>query len=644
MNIPETLAAQTIAPEHYWAMMEAVSSGMFYWSVREDSVQWSPKLHQTLGYAAQEYAGVSDTFALMHPEDLDPYKEILQTAMAARRDYTASVRLKNAKGAYQHFEVSAHWMPAPDDDRPDLIGFLRDVTDLTESRAQARRSEQIFHALCENMPAAVFIKGLDGVYIYGNELAAAYVGRTKETFIGRTASDIFDTETALALKAVDERLIRTGGSISRQSTFETERGEGRSMLDTTFLIDGLSEGEKLIAGVAFDTTKQHEAEQAVARSQRLEALGQLVGGIAHDFNNTLAVLKGNLELLQLIDDKSECQLFCKEMDDAIERGRRLTMQLLAYGRKAVLSPKIHSLSDILAESDRMLRRVLPETIHIEMVAGGGLWNTLIDRSQVENAILNLAINARDSMPDGGKLTLETRNIRLDADYVDDRHEPVTPGRYVMLAVTDTGSGMSKDVMDRAFEPFFTTKSVGQGSGMGLAMVHGLMSQIGGSARIYSERDVGTTVKLYFRASEEATELELEQTPMPIAPGTAHILLAEDEKSVREMLTRQLQSLGYQVTVAVNGDLAFELLLDDPSIELLITDVVMPGRLQGPMLARKAREHRPDLPVLFMSGYPREAAIHGNGLQERDINLMKPVGMQDFAAAITELLKNRKTET
>ncbi len=199
------------------------------------------------------------------------------------------------------------------------------------------------------------------------------------------------------------------------------------MLDTTFLIDGLSEGEKLIAWVVFDTTKQHEAEQALARSQRLEALGQLVGGIAHDFNNTLAVLKGNLELLQIIDDKSEAQLFCKEMEDAIERGRRLTMQLLAYGRKAVLSPKVHSLSDILAASDRMLRRVLPETIHIEMVAGGGLWNTMIDRSQVENVILNLAINARDSMPHGGKLTLETRNIRLDADYVDDRYEQVAPG-------------------------------------------------------------------------------------------------------------------------------------------------------------------------------------------------------------------------
>ncbi len=199
-------------------------------------------------------------------------------------------------------------------------------------------------------------------------------------------------------------------------------------------------------------------------------------------------------------------------------------------------------------------------------------------------------------------------------------------------------------MDRVFEPFFTTKSVDQGSGMGLAMVHGLMSQIGGSAHIYSEPDVGMTIKLYFRACEEAAELVLAASPKPIVRGTAHILLAEDEKSVREMLTRQLEALGYQVTVAANGDRAHEILLDDASIELLITDVVMPGRLQGPMLARRAREHRPDLPVLFMSGYPREAAIHGNGLQERDINLMKPVGMQDLAAAIMELLKSRETET
>ncbi|OAN77438.1 hypothetical protein A8B78_14100 [Jannaschia sp. EhC01] len=644
MNIPETLAAQTIAPEHYWAMMEAVSSGMFYWCVREDRVQWSPKLHQTLGYTAQEAAGVSDTFALMHPDDLEPYSQILEAAMAEVRDYTTSVRLKNAKGAYQHFDVSAHWMPAQDDGQPDLIGFLRDVTELTESRAQARRSQRIFHALCENMPAAVYIKGADRKHIYGNEMAATFAGCSRDAFIGNTASDLFDAETAAALERVDDRLLKNGGSISRHDSFVTESGETHTIFDTSFLIDGLSEGEKLIAGVAFDTTKQHEAEQALARSQRLEALGQLVGGIAHDFNNTLAVLKGNLELLQIIDDKSECQLFCKEMDDAIERGRRLTMQLLAYGRKAVLNPQIHSMSDILAESDRMLRRVLPETILIEMVAGGGLWNTMIDRSQVENAILNLAINARDSMPGGGKLTLETRNIRLDGDYIDDRNEPVEPGRYVMLAVTDTGTGMSKAVMDRVFEPFFTTKDVDEGSGMGLAMVHGLMSQIGGSARIYSEPGVGTTVKLYFRASEETADRDTAVPAKPIVRGTAHVLLAEDEKSVREMLTRQLQALGYRVTVAANGDQAYDILLRDASIELLVTDVVMPGTLQGPMLARQAREHRPDLPVLFMSGYPREAAIHGNGLKERDINLMKPVSMQDLAAAIAELLNSRETRT
>ncbi|MFC3183274.1 PAS domain S-box protein [Cypionkella sinensis] len=643
MNIPETLAAQTIASEHYWEMLEAVSSGIFYWCVREDRVQWSPKLHKTLGYTAQEAAGVSDTFALLHPDDLAPYKQILGAAMAEARDFTASVRLKNAQGAYQHFDVSAHWMPTKEAYRPDLIGFLRDVTDLTETKAKAHRSEKIFHALCENMPAAVFIKGLNGAYIYGNELAAAYAGCTKDTFIGRSAPDIFGAETAMALQAVDERLIANGGSISRQDIFETEGGVRRSMLDTTFLIDGLSDGEKLIAGVVFDTTKQHEAEQALARSQRLEALGQLVGGIAHDFNNTLAVLKGNLELLQIIDDKSEGQLFCKEMEDAIERGRRLTLQLLAYGRKAILSPQVHNLSDILTSSDRMLRRVLPETIQIEMVAWGGLWNTMIDRSQVENAILNLAINARDSMPDGGKLTLETRNIRLDEDYINDRNELVTPGRYVMLAVTDTGSGMTREVVDRAFEPFFTTKSVGQGSGMGLAMVHGLMSQIGGSARIYSELGVGTTVKLYFKATEETANLERAVSPKSFTRGIAHVLLAEDEKSVRDMLTRQLQSLGYKVTVAVNGDQAYEILLGDVSIELLVTDVVMPGTLQGPMLAKRARENRPDLPVLFMSGYPREAAIHGNGLKEQDINLMKPVSMHDFAAAVAKLLDLRRNE-
>ncbi|MEM8684445.1 MAG: ATP-binding protein, partial [Pseudomonadota bacterium] len=370
-------------------------------------------------------------------------------------------------------------------------------------------------------------------------------------------------------------------------------------------------------------------------------LGQLVGGIAHDFNNTLAVLQGNLDLIESADTQLEIDNCLSQISKGVVRGARLTKQLLAYARKSVLTTELTNLNDVIRDVDRMLRRILPETISIETVSGVGLWSTRIDRTQVESAILNIALNARDAMPDGGRITIETSNTRLDDDYVLERGETLAPGRYVLLAITDTGIGMTGEVLESAFDPFYTTKAVGEGTGMGLPMVQGLMRQIEGAAQLYSEPGVGTTLKLYFPATSEAANTATSR-PEVARQGDEHILVVEDDDGVRDIICRQLSRLGYRVTQASDGDQALAFLSSNDDVELLVTDIVMPGHVQGPELATRLRALRPGLPVIFMSGYPREASIHGNGLQPDDINLMKPVKASALAKAVRSALDNAES--
>ncbi len=640
MTIPTMLNPSRISADEYWLMLEDLTSGSFFWDPAADCVEWSPKLHNALGYTPEEAAKLVDIEGLLHPDDRQAHGEALSQSMATGSSYSIEIRLRNFVGRFQHFQVQGFWLSRNEEPAGLLSGFLTEISDLAKVREKAMRSEGLFRAFFDNVPAAVYIKNSNQQHLYGNELAAKIAGCSLEDFLSKRTPELFDAETAKILESVDRRILDGGEIVARHGEFKTESGDFHYVYDTTFPIHDPITNETLIGGVGLDTTQQHEMEKALAHSKKLEALGQLVGGIAHDFNNTLAVLQGNLDLVKLIEDDAEIETCFEEFANAIERGRRLTLQLLAYGRKSVLAPTTKNLTAIISDADRMLRRILPETIMIETVAGGGLWNTHIDKSQVENAILNLALNSRDAMPSGGKLTIETTNVRIDESYVEDRAEDLEPGRFVMLAVTDTGVGMPKEISDRAFDPFFTTKNIDKGSGMGLAMVLGLMRQIGGTARAYSELGVGTTIKLYFPATHEEIKTDIPK-PKPIKKGKEHILLAEDDDSVRDMLRRQLQALGYKVTEAENGDKALEILIGDLSIEMLVTDIVMPGILQGPSLAKQARENRPNLPVLFMSGYPREASIHGNGLRPDDIKLMKPVSIADLATAISQSIEFSK---
>jgi signal transduction histidine kinase/DNA-binding response OmpR family regulator len=387
------------------------------------------------------------------------------------------------------------------------------------------------------------------------------------------------------------------------------------------------------------TEELSAAQHALQRSQKLEAIGKLTGGVAHDFNNILQVVGGNLELLQRRLPDGDGRQLLEVALQAVERGGKLSSHLLAFARRQPLQPVVVNPGRIVGDMDGLLRRALGETIQIETVGSGGLWNTVVDPNQLENVILNLAINARDAMPGGGRLTIEIGNAMLDDSYV--AAEPdIVPGQYVMIAVSDTGNGMSRDVLERACEPFFTTKPEGVGTGLGLSMAYGFVKQTGGHFKIYSEVDEGTTVRMYFPRSFEAEAAVARLTGGPAQGGTETILVVEDDPAVQGTVVEMLGSLCYRVLKADNAHDALGIVKSGIPIDLLFTDVVMPGPLRSPELARQAKALLPGLAVLFTSGYTQNAIVHGGRLDPGVELLSKPYRRDQLARKVRHLLANR----
>ncbi|SIT41220.1 PAS/PAC sensor hybrid histidine kinase (fragment) [Paraburkholderia piptadeniae] len=369
----------------------------------------------------------------------------------------------------------------------------------------------------------------------------------------------------------------------------------------------------------------------------MEALGKLTGGVAHDFNNVLQVLRGNLELLSV---RHSMDTWTRERLDkavqAIEKGAKLSAHLLAFGRRQPLAPDVVNVGDMLRGMDDLLRRALGEDILIETVISGGLWNAMLDTHQLENVILNLSINARDAMPQGGKLTLEASNAMLDDDYTHSL-EDVPSGQYVMVAVTDTGTGMTPAVMQKAFDPFFTTKREGEGSGLGLSMAYGYVKQSGGHIRLYSEVNHGTTVKMYFPRSTGTVRERSPDNARPAVGGRETILVVEDDRIVQATVIEMLSTLGYAVLRAGDPQQALTVLRSGARIDLLFTDIVMPGSMSTPEMVRIALSLVPRLKVLYTSGYTQNAIIH-HGRLDTDVQLLsKPYSRDELARKIRHVL-------
>jgi len=406
-----------------------------------------------------------------------------------------------------------------------------------------------------------------------------------------------------------------------------------------------------------EARRRAAVEETLRQSQKMEAVGQLTGGIAHDFNNLLTIILGNLDtlrrrLIQAPADQTLAGLsdrILTPLESASQASRsaaQLTHQLLAFARKQPLKPVAVDLNRLISSMSEMLRRTLGEFVSIETVLGGGLWQALADANQVENALINLALNARDAMPNGGCLTIETANAYLDDAYVA-RFGDLAAGQYVILSVTDTGTGIPPAVLERVFEPFFTTKQAGSGSGLGLAMVHGFVKQSGGHIRIYSEIGHGTTVKIYLPRLASATTVASVPAERPEAVSVRgarpqeSIMVVEDNDGVRDYARAALEEFGYSVLAARDGAEALRI-IDGARVDLLFTDVVLPGSIGGRILADKVLELRPGLPVLFTTGYTRNAIVHDGRLDPHVQLLGKPYTQQDLARKIRELI-DQKTD-
>jgi PAS domain S-box-containing protein len=399
--------------------------------------------------------------------------------------------------------------------------------------------------------------------------------------------------------------------------------------------------ETLEQRVVEEVARRSQAEDALLQAQKMETLGQLTGGVAHDFNNLLQIVTGNIDIIRrnLPDDAARLRRAADNAARGADRAAVLTQRLLAFARRQPLAPKPADPTQLLSGMSELLRRTLGEAIEVETALADGLWSVEIDPHQLENAILNLAINARDAMPDGGKLTIEASNAFLDEAYAA-ANAAVSPGEYVSICVSDTGTGMDRETVDKAVEPFFTTKEVGKGTGLGLSMVYGFVKQSGGHLKIYSEVGEGTTVKIYLPRLETSGALSEPAAGTQAAEGGRGetILVCEDDDDVRAYTVSALEELGYMVFQAEDGPSALRLLEQrGTKFDLLFTDVVLPGGMTGAVLASRARQLRPDMKILFTTGYARNAIVHQGRLDPGVQLITKPFSYSDLAVRIREAL-------
>jgi PAS domain S-box-containing protein len=494
-----------------------------------------------------------------------------------------------------------------------------------ETTRDLRESEARFRNMAEHTPFMMWMTGPDGTIVYLNRSWFEYTGQSQEEGLGNGAWNALHPEdTALAQRIfahanaarepyrAEYRLRRADGNyrwaLAAGVARFSDDGEYLGYIGSIIDIADRRAAEQILRKatetlelrVTEVIAERAETEAQLRQAQKMEAIGKLTGGVAHDFNNVLQIISGNLQLLNRdITGNPRAERRLQTAAAAISRGSKLASQLLAFGRRQPLAPKVVNLGRLIRSIDDMLRRALGDGVEIETMIAGGLWNSFVDVAQVENALLNMAINARDAMNGHGRLTIEAGNAFLDDDYVQ-RHVDVVAGQYVMIAISDTGCGIPADIIEQVFEPFFTTKPEGQGTGLGLSMVYGFVKQSNGHIKIYSEPGLGTTVRIYLPRIRGREDVETEVDTGPVTGGTETVLVAEDDDEVRTTVVDLLAELGYRVLKAKDAQNALAVIESGVPIDLLFTDVVMPGPLRSPELARRAQERLPNLVVLFTS--------------------------------------------
>jgi len=514
----------------------------------------------------------------------------------------------------------------------DIIGVSKIAHDITESKrtqtALTRESEER-QRIFETSQDLILVTDGFGHFVQVSPSVEKILGYRPDEMIGHSAVGFIHPDDLESTRQ-EMRAARRGLQVR---SFEARYPHRDGHIVTLNWMGSWSEPVRRHFFIGRDLTEKHAAEAQMRQAQKMDAIGQLTGGVAHDFNNILTVITGTIGILaDAVAEHPELVSIAKLIDDAAERGAQLTKHLLAFARKQPLQPVEMDVNSLILEAGKLLHPTLGEQIEISPKLAHDVWSAMVDPSQLTTAVLNLALNARDAMPRGGKLTLETGNIHLDEDYARINTD-VTPGDYVMVAVSDTGTGIPADLLEKVFDPFFTTKEVGKGTGLGLSMVFGFVKQSGGHVKIYSEEGHGTTVKLYLPRSTGQGHSAMAQLAIQVQGGDETILVVEDDALVRKYVTAQVASLGYETLEAANAAEALKIIENGAEVDLLFTDVIMPGAMNGRQLVDEALRRRPLLKTLFTSGYTENAILHHGRLDEGVLLLAKPYRKPELARMI-----------
>ncbi len=647
--------AQT--PEgRYRLLVEGISDYAIYLLDPEGRVSsWNRGAERFKGYREDEIIG--EHFSRFYTDE-DKAFDLPATALRTARD----------RGRFEHEgwrvrkDGTRFWahvvIDVIRDAEGDLIGYAKITQDLTERRQaeeHLRQSQEQLRLLVQGVTDyALYMLDLEGRVSSWNAGAERIKGYARDEIVGHHFSRFYTEEERAT--GVPNRGLQQAAAEGRWETEGWRVRKDGSRFWAHVVIDAIRDDAGELVGFAKitrDVTERRnaqreleEAREALFQSQKMEAVGQLTGGVAHDFNNLLTVIIGGLDTIARSkpSDTVRIRRALEMSRHAADRASSLTSRLLAFSRKQALEPTPTELNSLVRNMAELLHRTLGEQVELENVLSPRLWPVEVDQNQLESSLLNLAVNARDAMPSGGKLTIETQNTFLDESYAAADAE-VRPGQYVAICVSDTGSGISKDNLARVFEPFFTTKEMGRGTGLGLSMVYGFVKQSGGHVTIYSEEGEGTTVKLYFPRHQGSAEKlpDEDKQERPTASGDEAVLVVEDNPDVRAFSVMCLSELGYRVLQAGDAETASSILRSDESVDLLFTDVVLPGRT-GRALANEAAHLRPGLKVLFTTGYSRNAIVHHGRLDAGVRLLQKPFTFDQLADRVREVLDEPQVET
>ncbi|HEX5953540.1 MAG TPA: PAS domain S-box protein [Rhodanobacteraceae bacterium] len=624
--------------ERFDYLSRATEDAIWDRDIAGGTMWWNQGLQLLFGIPADEVVETIDwARARVHPDDRERVVQSVQEAISSgATQWSTEHRFRRQNGSYAFVYNRGFVIRDAGGRAVRMVGAMTDLSD--RKRREDTLREQA--TLLDRAKDAIMVRGLDHRIRYWNRAAETMYGIPRAQAIGKPVEEVVIHDDPVAFEVADTEVFKKGEWSGR---LQQTAADGK-----TITVDGhwtllRDEGGNPVGVLKIHTnvSERVELERRLAQSQKLEAIGQLTGGIAHDFNNLLTVIVGNADTLaEELSDRPDLLPLADMVRSAGERGAELTRHLLAFARRQALEPRTVRPDQLVDGMRTLLGRTLGENIELEVDHAADVANVSVDPAQFESALLNLCINARDAMPGGGKLMIETGNVILDENYTE-RRADVAPGDYVRISISDTGAGMSAEDAARAFEPFFTTKARGQGTGLGLSMVYGFVKQSGGHVAIYSELGHGTVVTLYLRQAQGQNEPVVRVEPGDVAGHGEHILLVEDDELVRAHAVQVLASLGYGVAAATNGPEALALLHQGIPCDLLFTDVIMPGGMTGPRLAEAARGLRPGLPVLYTSGYTENAIIH-HGRVDPGINLLhKPYRKPELAAKLRAALDEKR---